>query len=98
MIDGMWTKVNYDWDVESYEECGDIEDHHFYTRLSDIRGPIAINENLVLVRDIWCEDGDLLDRAYAYVEDGELSEDFDNGVRVPKRFHKEFQRFNNNKG
>ena len=53
---------------------------------------------LVLIRDEYdiVDDGaahaDLVDRSFAYVENGELPTHFENGVAVPKRFAKEFAR------
>ena len=53
-------------------------------------------DELCIVRDVWdFEFGDLEDRTWAYVETKDengkwiLPEHFDNGVKVPKRFHNE---------
>ena len=50
-------------------------------------------DQLVLVKDYVDENGDLYHRAWAYAENVLgwmiLPEDFDDGARVPKRFHQE---------
>ena len=59
-------------------------------------GTQKMTDELCLVRDVWdTEFGDLEDRTWAYVETKDkdglwmLPKHFDNGVRVPKRFHNE---------
>ena len=59
-------------------------------------------EQLVLVRDVWIDEGegvfDLDDRSWAYSdnkdEEGKwiLPEHFDSGAKVPKRFHEELRK------
>ena len=59
-------------------------------------GKQKMTDELCLVRDVWdTEFGDLEDRTWAYVETKDkddkwiLPEHFDNGIKVPKRFHNE---------
>ena len=53
---------------------------------------------LVLIRDTFnAIDEDLVDRQWAYVQDGKLPEFFDGGSRVPKRFHAEINKLTNTK-
>tara|TARA_R100000656_G_scaffold71202_1_gene53389 strand:- start:88 stop:462 length:375 start_codon:yes stop_codon:yes gene_type:complete len=59
-------------------------------------GKQKMTDEFCLVRDVWdTEFGDLEDRTWAYVETKDknekwiLPEHFDNGVKVPKRFHNE---------
>ena len=87
-------KVDYEWDLEPFDPVsGDVLDHDHSDTCPGL--PREPNVQLVLVRDV-CEyeespdaDGDLADRAWAYVVDGKLPEAFSNGERVPKRFHTE---------
>ena len=46
---------------------------------------------LCLMRNVHEDDGDLKDRQYAYVKDGELGE-FDGGAKVPVKYRREFER------
>ena len=59
-------------------------------------GTQKMTDELCLIRDVWdTEFGDLEDRSWAYVETKDkddkwiLPEHFDNGVKVPNRFHNE---------
>jgi hypothetical protein len=87
------TRIEYEWDIETYDEHGDIIDHDHSDRCP---GQPRVGK-LVLVRNVfegereYFEDtADLKDRAWAYVGiDGKLPATFDDGEKVPKRFHKE---------
>lgn len=98
-------KTVYEWDVETWDEHDDIQDHAHSDKLEagmlDTCTYIdenndAITPHLVLVRDVWElfseEDGDLKYRDWAYVKDGKLPEEFMDGIKVPKRFHEELAR------
>ena len=88
------TRVSYEWDLESFDEYGDIIDHDF----SEVYPGLPKEEgvNLVLVRNVYEGlSGDdfnysatLVDRSWAYVVEGVLPEKFDDGESVPKRFFK----------
>ena len=91
--------IVYEWDVETIDEYGDIIDHDHLGELSEINlSDLAENERLVLVRDIWEQlEGktwnngySLKHRSWCYVEGDVLPLEFDDGEKVPQRFHKEF--------
>jgi hypothetical protein len=91
--------VLYEWDIETFDPTtDDILDHSHFEPSDSIRlrqalldVPGTTTQRLALVRDVW-RDGDLHDRAWAYVEAGELPETFDNGERVPKAIRRLFDR------
>ena len=89
------TDTYYEWDVESYDEYGDIIDHNHADKVPTT--PLQYNEKLVLVRNVGIgiagepDTFDLSERACAYVEGGKLPAEFDDGSVVPKRFHKEIK-------
>jgi len=94
----MRNGVSYEWDIETLEG-EDVVDHHHSDKLDFLNLPRAVpnehggHEVLVLVRDVgnW-EDG-LISRTWAYVQSGTLPETFDDGTKVPKRFHAEHKRW-----
>ena len=97
----MRTKTNYEWDREATDEFGDIHEHYHAERLADVPSNEdvvdmvmeATDSSLVLVRDEYdAEDGELLDRQWAYVTSAGIPNEFDGGARVPKRFLQEFTR------
>jgi len=84
-------KTTYEWCIETRDEWGDMIENSFYDELSEIKKPF--DGELVLVRDKRIEAGDLEDRQWAYLEDGKLPDEFDQGGKIPKRFIKELQAF-----
>lgn len=92
------TRITYEWDLEEFDtETGDIIDHNHSDNFPGV--PNEPNIRLVLVRDEWdglagddfdwsCE---LKHRAWCYVDGQTLPEFFDDGARVPKRFHRHFK-------
>ncbi len=99
----MATKVSYEWDIETVDAHGDIQDHHHADKLIELTrlwndGPdVETTRRIVLVRDVICEIDGLIDRTWAYVEDGVLPEYFadslgEEATKVPKRLHREFSR------
>tara|TARA_R110000824_G_scaffold131802_1_gene294059 strand:- start:331 stop:675 length:345 start_codon:yes stop_codon:yes gene_type:complete len=93
----MRDKIFYEWDEEEIDENGNIYNHnHFepgtmyqrYVRAHNA-ADLANNEELVLVYNT------MTDRAWAYVDldTGKLPEKFDNGRKVPNRFHLELARW-----
>lgn len=91
-------KISYEWDNETVDRYGDIYDHHHSDTLEYLEPPQTTPDangytiELVLVRDE-CDDEGLLDRSWAYVEDGILPAEFTYGAKVPKRFHVEYNRW-----
>lgn len=99
----MRTKTFYEWTVEQVDSFGDIIETSGVPKLAeamrhapdpeDLAALNCTHFDLVLVRDVFnAEDGDLEDRQWAYVQDGELPEEFDGGTRVPAQYRKEFER------
>lgn len=99
--------VEYEWDHETCDKYGDIEDHDFSDDLKcswfDIEELKKPGNNLVLVRNDYEADGDLKDRVWAYcrVVDDKLvlADCWNNGAgdmpnwKVPKKFHQELARW-----
>lgn len=100
----MPNSVRYEWDVETWIEyhdgLDDVLEHNHAERVADLldclhapkpdpEGEGTILARLVLVRDeldVWnCVE----ERTWAYVEDGKLPETFQDGHKVPVRFHRE---------
>lgn len=91
----MSRTTTYEWVVESIDEHGDVQDLDFWDTYAEARraaagpGPGIARVEVGLVRSVWRDDGELLRRGYAYLDEGELPEAFDDGARVPQRFRKE---------
>jgi hypothetical protein len=98
----------WDWEEctkEDDEGLYDVLDHNHMGKLEDTRQ--RLNEDskwlhknnqdghfdLVLVRDVHDYYEGIINRTHAYIEDGKLPKYFSNGIEVPKRFHKEFDRW-----
>ncbi|MAK37259.1 MAG: hypothetical protein CMC15_13985 [Flavobacteriaceae bacterium] len=104
----MRDKVFYEWCEEIRDKNGDcIDMNHFepgslYERMVWIDGggdqhvaDLDDNEELVLVFNTGNESEGITDRSWAYVNlaTGKLPEKFENGRKVPKRFHEELARW-----
>ena len=89
-------RVYYEWDLETTDEYRDIVDHFHSDKCPGL--PTDPNVKLVLVKDQgvgYSNDPDHFeqdDRSWAYVKDEMLPVEFENGDRVPKRFHEELRR------
>ena len=89
--------ITIEWLVEEVEDDlpdADIVDTHCLPTLAEARAFAAQCElpvRLGLVRDRGDDLEGLIDRQWAYVEDGKLPEFFDGGVLVPARFHNELK-------
>lgn len=94
----MRNHVSYEWDIETLEG-EDVVDHHHSDKLDFLELPRATpdkngqHEVLVLVREVSNDDEGLLYRSWAYVESEKLPDTFDNGAKVPKRLHAEYERW-----
>jgi len=87
----------YEWDYETVNSDGDIEDHNHADKLSQFKTS-DITDSLVLIRDLGSEASGLIDRMWAYVKDGKLPEYFSDaigltGYKVPQRFHVELAKY-----
>jgi hypothetical protein len=88
--------VTIDWLLEEIERGTDpdIIDTHCFPTLAEARAfamTCELPTRLGLVRDRGNDLEGLLDRQWAYVEDGKLPEYFDGGILVPAKFHKELE-------
>lgn len=93
----MRTKIIYEWDLE-LSDGNEVLDHSHFDTCPGL--PTEKNVSLVLIRDVWeCDEktgepDDLEDRSWAYIKDGKLPKTFDDGFKVPQRFHKELEKAN----
>jgi len=88
-------RVFYEWDIEYFNPVTqNIEDHNHSSECPGI--PTEPDLSLVLVRDTYSmhegEPFDLEYRTWAYIEGNHLPETFDDGVKVPQKFHKELEK------
>ena len=82
-------KVGYEWACEEWtEDRSDVLENYFDERVSRCLQTSKQLEtfSIVLVRDVYCETEGLIERSWAYVDNGELPEEFTGGAKVPKRF------------
>ena len=82
----------YEWDAETWLD-DEVHDHDHRDTLGEM-SRLEADQRLVLVRDVGNRIEGLLDRLWAYVENGKLPEYFSDsmtvtGVKVPQRFHRE---------
>jgi hypothetical protein len=102
-------RVHYEWDAEQVnitdidpetgEPYNDVQDHN-HNDIDTVLSEIAeegCRVDVVLVRNVGNEDDGLVDRQWAYVEDGKLPEFFEDAYqkplcRVPQKFHVELRR------
>jgi len=92
-------RTAYEWDLEQMDEHGDIIDHSFQDKCPTEPLPEDNSVALVLVKseaEGYPDDEasyHMDHRTWAYVTvDGRLPETFDDGSKVPVRFHKEFNK------
>lgn len=88
----------YEWDVETVDAHGDIEDHDHTASCDKHCVEAALDKTgrtrLVLVRDDFNKEGEQVDRHWAYVIDGKLPEYFEDAYqrrtcKVPRQYHRE---------
>jgi len=85
--------ISYEWVFEEYDKAGDIVDPLFSDTLTEALSNEPENEShevgIALVRS----EGDNIDglqvREYAYIRVGRLPVEFDDGYKIPQRFHRE---------
>jgi hypothetical protein len=86
----------YEWVVEHIDDEGDIIDGFHGQTLAEVADwlqavPEGCTADFGLIRNQhvhW-----QLERSYAYVADGELPDEFDDGRKVPKRFLAEYAKW-----
>ncbi len=97
-------KTYYEWTLEELDEHEDIVDVNFWDTLDQCKSQLTeLGSSLRLgvnkrVYDEYGEWGELVDRAYAYVDPATmaLAATFEeDGCKVPKRFHTELTRYIN---
>ena len=85
--------ISYEWVFEETDEYGDIVDPMFgdtFKEVSQLKPEDKSNDvHIALIRFEGDEDNGEDCREYAYIKDGKLPVEFDDGYRVPKRFHAE---------
>ena len=95
-------KTTFEWDIEQADEFGDIQDHSPAKKLSDYPVseivPAIKSGNFALVKNVWIDYGDgvtgeLDSKAWAYVSEGKLPTEFDDGSQVPLKYANEFNLF-----
>lgn len=91
----------YEWLAEGISQSEDVEElvyaDSFARAVDAAKGLLGEypRSDIGLERRVYDWTGDLIDRQYAYVYDGELEAEFDGGAKVPKRFMDEFSSFAN---
>ena len=85
--------IRYEWDIETIDEHGHIEDHNHARRLKDLTkaDEDGYTYQLVLVKTIWDSMDNLKDRDWAYEKNGKLPVTFSGGSKVPERYIKEYK-------
>ena len=99
----------YEWDIETVDEHGDIQDHHHHDTLFSLLTTLRRWEStdgeryeVVLVRDVGSDAKGIVDRQWRYPFDlssrlpneGYKFDDLDGGgVRVPKKYVAEFAKY-----
>lgn len=89
--------TEYEWIVEEIAEDGEVWDVFSFDSLTEALENMGEGDILALRKmksNSECDSVD--DMAYAYVKNGVLPVEFDDGKAVPKKFHKEFEKFYKN--
>lgn len=85
--------ISYEWVFEEYDKNGDIVDPLFSETLWQALQNTPDNPNntvgIALVKNIGDNEEGLTSREYAYLKNNKLSDEFDDGYKIPKRFHDE---------
>lgn len=89
-----WT---VEWTVETVDEFGDIIESEFLPTYFEAKGYTEMypdidegcHYEIGLIKYYAAPKIGTPDRTYAYIEDGALSEEFDDGTRVPAIYHRE---------
>jgi len=94
--------MTVEWDCELVDEHGDIQDHNHFDKLVDALAYQREHDgdggaiSIVLVRDTVCEFDGLIQRFWAYVENGVLPDVMysadDSETNTPKRYLREAER------
>lgn len=88
----MRNKISYEWVFEDYDVYGDIIDPMFGDTLADVVQYAPGNGDsyrVALTRIEGNDDDGLLVREYAYLKNGKLPIEFEDGYQIPKKYHKE---------
>lgn len=84
--------TTFEWCWEVSDDYGDIIEHEYSATLEDCISSAPTGSDVALVCHLGSEDEGELERGYAYLEPAPngaltLPERFDNGTKVPARFH-----------
>jgi hypothetical protein len=98
----MGKQVAYEWVVETTtdDDFNDVEDCDFWDtaadclRVMETEAPEGHFYGFALVRNRYnpLDECDLQDRQYAYVENGALPDEFEDGAAIPARYRDELAR------
>lgn len=82
--------ISYEWVYEEIDEHGDIVDCEFGDTLKQVLMYVdAVKYDIGLVRNEGNNEEGLKHREYAYIKNNKLPIEFDDGYKIPKRFHNE---------
>jgi hypothetical protein len=86
----MNTITRYEWLLESIDEHGDVDEVDGHDSREAALAAAKPADSVALVRHVFdTRDEGQIGRGYAYIDSaGSLPEYFDDGSKVPKRFHK----------
>lgn len=88
--------IHYNWDYETVDIYGDVQGHNYRSLLSEYN-PAEYTDTLALVLDKLDKEGSVVDRFWAYVENGALPLFFSDSEgkavarKVPDRFRTELK-------
>lgn len=91
-MSGIKRITTFEWCWEVTDDYGDIIEHEYCPTLEECISTAPTGADMALVRHLGSEDEGELERGYAYLESSPngtltLPERFDNGTKVPARFH-----------
>lgn len=87
--------ISYEWIVEEVDCHGDVQETSALNSLAEAKRQMestpmeGTHYSLGLTRNSGNQDEGILDRQWAYIENGILPKEFDGGAKVPKRFFNE---------
>jgi hypothetical protein len=85
----------YEWTAEEIDAHGDITDVSFWDKLAEIPDLDLTRPGFDygLLKRVGNEAAGETHRAYAYIRSGKLEATFDDGTKVPQRFHDELAKY-----
>ena len=89
----MKLHTEYEWGYDVLDEHKDIIETAFADKLDTFKQNDVINHELCLIRHVGNAERGLVDRQYAYVENGELPGEFDGGAKLPDCYREELTEY-----